>query len=474
MLDPKKLLERLPRIEVNDRPFRYLGRRLVQTLAKSATANLLLGSRSATGRYLVVRLVANEDEKEQWEQQFRESRAAILAEMEREAAAHEIQPRSKLEVDLIVLTDAEAEAGKAERVIATVFSDDGDISIARERLQEERELILPLRVRTLLLESEPGEAQVYLNHKPVGVTPCRVEDIPEGEHAVTFVRPGYLPYEDTLRVVAGRAGQKLTYRAQLEPEPPMGQLEIRTFPPRARITINGETRESPAEWRLPTGPAELHIELDEFEPQVLQIDVPPTPEHRPYRVQTRLAYNGPDKDEVVGRLIIYKPGTTLPEPSPAAAAPKTTAQASTISSFFRDAEQEKTSWPEWDLPEFALPPPPKPAEPEVLGERALRRGVILLGREDPQGTLVPDVRLFDPENTVTRGCHAWLYVYADRSTGAVYNTFLIGNNSPAGIRVDGQLVMESRRLSDNSIVEIGNFKMKVVKEVPEARVEFGF
>ncbi len=49
----------------------------------------------------------------------------------------------------------------------------------------------------------------------------------------------------------------------------------------------------------------------------------------------------------------------------------------------------------------------------------------------------PDVKLFDPENSVSRGCHAWLWVYADRSTGADYNTFLIGNNSPAGVRVDG-------------------------------------
>jgi hypothetical protein len=73
----------------------------------------------------------------------------------------------------------------------------------------------------------------------------------------------------------------------------------------------------------------------------------------------------------------------------------------------------------------------------VLGEKGVRRGVLLIGREDPQGDVQPDVKLFDPENSVSRGCHAWIWVYADRSTGADYNTFLIGNNSPAGIRVDG-------------------------------------
>ena len=100
--------------------------------------------------------------------------------------------------------------------------------------------------------------------------------------------------------------------------------------------------------------------------------------------------------------------------------------------------------------------------------------MLLIGRADSGEALVPDIRLFDAENSVSRGCHAWLWIYADTSTGAVYNTFLVGNNSPAGIRVDGALVMESRRLADDSEIEIGNFRMRLVKETPEPRVEFGF
>ena len=100
--------------------------------------------------------------------------------------------------------------------------------------------------------------------------------------------------------------------------------------------------------------------------------------------------------------------------------------------------------------------------------------MLLIGRQDPHGGLVPDIKLIDAENSVTRGCHAWIWVYADNSTGATYNTFLVGNNSPAGIRVDGALVMETRRLADDSVIEIGNFRMRLVKERSEARVEFGF
>src|SRR5436853_7169408 len=98
-MDPKKLLDKLPRFD-KDKPFRYLGRRVVQAMADAATANLLLGQRTAPGRYLVVRLVGRHSERDEWEQQFAESRSALLKEVEREARARDIKLRSTLEVDL--------------------------------------------------------------------------------------------------------------------------------------------------------------------------------------------------------------------------------------------------------------------------------------------------------------------------------------------------------------------------------------
>lgn len=475
MMDPKKLMERLPRFD-KDKPFRYLGRRVVQAMADGATANLVLGQRTAPGRYLVVRVVDGSTEKERWETQWSESRGALVKELEREAAAREIGLRSTLEVELFVLTDREVEAGEAERVLTTVL-DGEEVAAALVRLTDEREVILPRRVRTLLLETEPPEAQAYLDHRPVGVTPCRVEDVPDGEHVVTFSRPGFLPLEETYRVEPGRAGQKLKYRGVLRPEPRMGVLEIRTFPPRARVSVrplatveeggppapSGETRESPARWRLPAGAVEVRVELPDFEPQNMVVELPPSGEERPHVVQLRLVYNGLARDEVVGRLVVYKPGSYAPHRS------EGETSASRISAFFQDPQAPT---PEEGRPESAAGRPEDP--PQVLGERPLRRGVLLIGREDPAGGLVPDIRLFDPDNSVTRGCHAWIYIYADRSTGADYNTFLVGNNSPTGIRVDGGLVMETRRLADDSEIEVGNFRMRLLKETPEARVEFGF
>lgn len=462
-MDPKKLLEKLPRFD-KDKPFRYLGRRLVQAMAEAATSNMLLGQRSAPGRYLVVRLVQSADERDHWEQQYAESRAALLRELDREAQVRDIKPRSSLELDLIVLTTDEAQRGEAERALSTAL-DAADVSAAQARLLEECELIIPRRVRTLVIESDPPEAQAYLDNRPVGVTPCRIEDLPEGDHTVMLARPGYLPFEETYRVEPGRPGQKLVYRATLTAEPDMGFLEVRTFPPRARVTIGGETRDSPARWRLPTGPVTMRVELEDFETQELTFEVRKSTEERPNRLQLRLRYNGPAEQEVVGRLVIYCPGEAAPEPTREA-----DPSASRISSFFNQADRD-AGLDEWDLPP---PPPPRSREPEVLAERPLRRGVLLIGRDDPTSELRPDVRLFDAENSVTRGCHAWLWIYADRSTGADYNTFLVGNNSPAGIRVDGSLVMESRRLSDDSVIEIGNFRLRVVKETPAPRVELDF
>jgi PEGA domain-containing protein len=459
MIDPKKLLEKLSRFE-SEKPFRFLGRRVVQAMAGAATANLVLGKRTAPGRYLAVRLVEGQDEKEQWEQQFAESRTAILREIEREAAVRDVQFRSHPELELVVMTEEEASRGEAERLLSTVMEGD-EVPSTLARLQEEREIILPRRVRTLFLESQPAGAQVYVDHRPMGVTPCRVEDIPEGEHVLTFSCPGFLVYENTFRVEPGRPGQKLTYRATLNPEPEMGVLEVVTFPPRARVTVGAETRESPVRWRLPAGPVDVRVELDDFEPQTVRVDLPPTPDDRPHRLQLRLKYTGPGREDVVGRLIIYKPGSYSPHQAEPVA--------NSIGSFFREMDTSN-GLEEWDISPPGTPAPP-PSPPVVLKELPLRRGVLMIGREDPKAGLSPDVRLFDPENSVSRGCHAWLWVYADTSTGATFNTFLIGNNSPTGIRVDGALVMETRRLADDAEIEVGNFRMRVVKEVPEAYVE---
>jgi len=455
---PMRLLDRLPRPD-RDRPFRFLGRRVLQALADSATSNLVLGRRTAPGRFLVLRVVPTEAERERWEQQFAESRVALLAELAREVEAREIRTRTPLDLELVVMTEAGLRSEGGAALLAALL-DSEQLAAARGPLFEEGECIVPRRPRSLRLESEPPGAQAYLDNRPAGVTPCVLDDVPEGEHGVAFSLPGYLFHEERVRVGGGKAA---TLSVALLPEPPMGVLEIRTFPPGARVTVGEETRAAPVRWRLPAGPAILRVEAPDCAPREVAVDVPITPEDRPHPLAVKLDYAGADRDEVVGRLIVYKPG---PAAAPVASRPEPPPPGGSeaIRSFFRDESGE-----EWDIQ--LADPQPVPGE-EVLGEAVVRRGVLLIGRADPSADLQPDVRLFDPENSVSRGCHAWLWVYADRSTGAAFNTFLIGNNSPAGIRVDGALVMETRRLAEDSVVEVGNFRLRLVKETPAPRVEF--
>src|SRR5262249_46363206 len=200
------------------------------------------------------------------------------------------------------------------------------------------------------------------------------------------------------------------------------------------------SRSTPARLRLPAGRVSAHIERADYDPAVIEYDLPAGSENAPGRAQVRLQYAGDDRNEPVGRLVIYKPDGG-PRP-PLDLTPQERPE-DTIASFFRDQGVDLE-----DSSHVAMAVRTTAAEPEILGERLLYKGVLLIGRDDRQALVHPDVKLFDPANTVSRGCHAWLHVYTDPGTGAEYNTFVIHNHSPSGILVNGRLVMESAALGD--------------------------
>jgi hypothetical protein len=287
---------------------------------------------------------------------------------------------------------------------------------------------------------------------------------------VALALPGFVPYETEVTVPEAGDGE-IGVTADLEAEPPMGILEVVTFPAQATVTVAGVpgatgpiSRSTPARLRLPAGQGTAYIERADYEPAAVDFELPAGSEHAPGRVQVRLQYAGEDRNEPVGRLIIYKPDSG--SRPPVDLSPQDRPE-DTIASFFRDQGVEMG-----DSSHVAMAGPPGAAEPEVLGERLLYKGVLLMGRDDRQALIHPDVKLFDPANTVSRGCHAWLHVYTDPGTGAEYNTFVIHNNSPSGILVNGRLVMESAALGDAADLKVGIFRMRIVKETPAPRVEF--
>lgn len=497
---------RVPRFD-GARSLRYLPRRVVQAMAEHASANLLLGERTVPGRFVVLRLAANEGEREEVERQFAESYAVILQEIAREAAARDFRVRGELALRLRTFLPSEASGVRREPLVKTIEGEeaewesiggDNDPALAgsrpvldaltpharhrreavvdltpeiAERLLAERELILPERLRTLLIESRPPGAAVYLDSRQIErVTPCRIPEVPPGPHTVALALPGFLPHEMAVEVAESGEGE-IRADADLEPEPPMGVLEVVTFPTQATVTVEGVSgatgqiaRSTPARLRLPAGRVRVRLERADYEPVTVEHELPPGSENAPGRLQVRLQYAGDDRNEPVGRLIIYKPesGTGVPVDLRPLDRPE-----DTIASFFRDQGVDLDG-----ESHVTMEAGSSEAEPKILGERPLFKGVLLIGRDDRHALISPDVKLFDPANTVSRGCHAWLDIYTDPGTGAEYNTFVIHNHSPSGILVNGRLVMESAALSDVAELRIGIFRMRVVKETPAPRVEF--
>src|SRR5207244_2282181 len=94
-------------------------------------------------------------------------------------------------------------------------------------------------------------------------------------------------------------------------------------PARANVRIGSEQRESPATFRLPAGPQRIEVSLADYAPAWLSIDLRPGGDAQPQRVLLKLEYTGPDREEPVGRLLVYRPDgsrTTRPEEPPNAVA----------------------------------------------------------------------------------------------------------------------------------------------------------
>lgn len=424
-------------------PLRFLARRLIRAIVGAAVANTILGERRAPGHYLIVRRADSEAQGEDEQTLFAESRAAIAEEIEREIAARGIRLRSPLRLEFqVVLADELGGEEVAARLAHWVGADRAAELLAQ--LAEQSEVIVPARVRALSIESEPPGAAIYLDGHPLGlVTPCELADVAGGEHRITLALPGYLLHEGCTTVDGGGAAPA-RYHATLTPEPPMALVEVRTYPTRARITIGAETRESPCTFRLPVGRHRLTATRAGYAPATVEFDL--VEGASPLHLPLRLEYAGADRDEVVGRLIVYRPEGPY----------RGSDEANPIADFFRDLERTGAVAPSGG----------------ILGERPLRRGVLLLGRPDPALPLMPDVRLFDAGNSVSRGCHAWLEIYTDPGTGAAYNTFVLHNESPAGVVVDGRRIATSCALGDDAEVRIGPFRLRIVKETPAPRVEF--
>jgi hypothetical protein len=88
---------------------------------------------------------------------------------------------------------------------------------------------------SLVVDSTPIGATVFVDGRNEGPTPASISKVPEGQRDIVVQMPGYEPYRATVTVMPGEAAR---VDASLTPLP--GGLGVVTIPNAARIYINGE------------------------------------------------------------------------------------------------------------------------------------------------------------------------------------------------------------------------------------------
>lgn len=122
------------------------------------------------------------------------------------------------------------------------------------------------------ISSIPAGANVFVNGSIVGVTPCSINNIPEGIAQIKISLDGYSEFTESVSVVAG---QTHNISAELEAMP--SSLKIITIPEKARIYINNQFRGvSPLELNpFEAGTYRVRAELAGYELTARNVELSP-------------------------------------------------------------------------------------------------------------------------------------------------------------------------------------------------------
>ncbi|WP_243031034.1 PEGA domain-containing protein [Thermus altitudinis] len=115
---------------------------------------------------------------------------------------------------------------------------------------------------TLVVDSRPTGAEVYLNGRLSGRTPLTLQVNP-GRQEVELRLAGYQPYRVT---VNPKPGERVQVFAQLVPEPRQGTLVISSTPSGAEVYVEGALRgRTPLSLSLPEGRYQVELRLAGYE-----------------------------------------------------------------------------------------------------------------------------------------------------------------------------------------------------------------
>ncbi|WP_117238013.1 PEGA domain-containing protein [Thermus sediminis] len=123
---------------------------------------------------------------------------------------------------------------------------------------------------TLVVDSRPGGAEVYLNGRFQGRTPLSLAVNP-GRQEVEVRLPGHQPYRAT---VNPRPGERVQIFAQLVPEARQGTLSVASIPAGAEVYVDGAFRgRTPLSLALPEGRYAVELRLADHEPHRATVQV---------------------------------------------------------------------------------------------------------------------------------------------------------------------------------------------------------
>jgi diacylglycerol kinase family enzyme len=139
---------------------------------------------------------------------------------------------------------------------------------------EEKSLTAALQIKTssVLVESEPTNATIYLDGSEVGITPDTLKSIIPGRHMVEVRMDGYKVWSKSIIVKANKENT-LTAILQIM----TGSILIESEPAKARIFLDGEeVGTTPESCRyIAPGPHEMELKMDKYEVWREIVDVEP-------------------------------------------------------------------------------------------------------------------------------------------------------------------------------------------------------
>jgi len=116
---------------------------------------------------------------------------------------------------------------------------------------------------SIIIESDPPGATVYLDGAWQGITPARADNLIPGRHLLLLKKDGCQDLTDSVPAVTGTV---LTYKEYLIPKPQSGYLSVTSYPSGALVSVDGnDAGTTPTlPMQVPAGNHSLTLRMDGY------------------------------------------------------------------------------------------------------------------------------------------------------------------------------------------------------------------